>query len=168
MDNSIININVLMCKKTDENITCIENIFDTLGLENKRLSFDIVTIINSLNFTEKKFTLIYTIEKINDNKRNQAMLLDIKELTSDRSLYDNDEKQSHSIKSSMQNTGQSMFSEHYRNIEFIGSGYYELQVHMIPDGADFLKNRDSNFVDKLCSEKQYIRCVYGFEVIMEV
>lgn len=164
MDN-MININVLMCKKTDENITCIENIFDTIGWENKSISFDIVTIINLIHFTRNKFTLIYTIEKLNDNNKNKAMLLDIKELTSDKSMENTSNKQKHHFKSSLRDTGQSIFSEHFSDIEFLGCGYYELQVHMLPEEETSWKKNSDDFLNKLCGEKEYIKCTYGFQIV---
>ena len=64
--------------------------------------------------------LIYTIEKLNDNNKNQAMLLDIKELTSDNSMENIGNKHKHHFESSLRDTGQIIFSEHFSDIEFLG------------------------------------------------
>ena len=96
--------------------------------------------------------------------QNQAMLLDIKELTSDKS-EDNNNRQKHHFKSSLRDTGQIIFSEHFSDIEFLGCGYYELQVHMLPEEETSWKKNSDDFLNKLCSEKEYIKCTYGFQIV---
>ena len=78
------NVNIIMCSDVNDDTTIINGIFDTieLGSDNK-ISFKLVTLINSVNDKKEKFLLVYLIEKLSENgEKHKIRLLTVNEMTS--------------------------------------------------------------------------------------
>ena len=64
--SKIWNVNILLCRNANKEVSNIEDIFDTLIIdkEHKKANFTIVTILNSIESDEETFVLYYFIEYI--------------------------------------------------------------------------------------------------------
>lgn len=64
MMNKDINISLLLCEKSDEQVRNVKNVFDTISFAkgDNTISYEILTIINQLNQEEQDFSLLYFIE----------------------------------------------------------------------------------------------------------
>lgn len=165
------NVNIIMCSDVNDDTTIINGIFDTieLGSDNK-ISFKLVTLINSVNDKKEKFLLVYLIEKLSENgEKHKIRLLTVNEMTSKNA--DNVDKHSqHLVKSSIPDSGQSIIAQHLKDVDFPGKGFYEIQVYMFD--LDDEKNKEllsgtisNEFLKKINSTKKDIVSTYGFEVV---
>ena len=165
------NVNIIMCSDVNDDTTIINGIFDTieLGSDNK-ISFKLVTLINSVNDKKEKFSLVYLIEKLSENgEKHKIRLLTVNEMTSKNA--DNVDKHSqHLVKSSIPDSGQSIIAQHLKDVDFPGKGFYEIQVYMFD--LDDEKNKEllsgtisNEFLKKINSTKEDIVSTYGFEVV---
>lgn len=165
------NVNIIMCSEVNDDTTIINGIFDTieLGSDNK-ISFKLVTLINSVNDKKEKFLLVYLIEKLSENgEKHKIRLLTVNEMTSKNA--DNVDKHSqHLVKSSIPDSGQSIIAQHLKDVDFPGKGFYEIQVYMFD--LDDEKNKEllsgtisNEFLKKINSTKEDIVSTYGFEVV---
>lgn len=165
------NVNIIMCSDVNDDTTIINGIFDTieLGSDNK-ISFKLVTLINSVNDKKEKFLLVYLIEKLSENgEKHKIRLLTVNEMTSKNA--DNVDKHSqHLVKSSIPDSGQSIIAQHLKDVDFPGKGFYEIQVYMFD--LDDEKNKEllsgtisNEFFKKINSTKEDIVSTYGFEVV---
>ena len=162
------NVNVFMCEYADENVTNIKNICDTIKLpDNNKISFDLVTSINSLNYEEESFIFVYAIEKLNaGNKLNQVMVLSVDEIESQviDEKSENTNQYGHVVKSSIPNSGQSTNVLHLKDVFFPEIGFYEIQVYMFLP-KDIGEDVDLKKIDTEFLRKEHIVCTYGFEII---
>ena len=165
------NVNIIMCSDVNDDTTIINGIFDTieLGSDNK-ISFKLVTLINSVNDKKEKFLLVYLFEKLSENgEKHKIRLLTVNEMTSKNA--DNVDKHSqHLVKSSIPDSGQSIIAQHLKDVDFPGKGFYEIQVYMFD--LDDEKNKEllsgtisNEFLKKINSTKEDIVSTYGFEVV---
>lgn len=166
------NVNIIMCSDVNEDTTIINGIFDTieLGSDNK-ISFKLVTLINSVNDKKEKFLLVYLIEKLSENgEKHKIRLLTVNEMTSKNVGNESDKQSQHLVKSSIPNSGQSIIAQHLKDVDFPGKGFYEIQVYMFD--LDDEKNKEllsgtisNEFLKKINSTKEDIVSTYGFEVV---
>lgn len=69
------NFNILLCRKADENITGIENIFNKLETnDDDRASFMMVMLMNAIGCDEDRFAIHFFVEKLEKKRKRIAYL----------------------------------------------------------------------------------------------
>lgn len=161
-----ININMLLCREADDDLTYIHDIFDTIKIgDDNKVSFDIVTLING--HTDKSvINLIYAIEQLDNESHNQkkcqaALFKSI----SLKKLKQNVKNGNNTRKLGSENNCMEFSAVyHGKGMYFPGKGAYEFQIYMysedeikeITSKGNELKFEDLN--------KENLVCTYSFEL----
>ena len=139
-------------------VNTIKGIFDKIKIKhNNTLDFDIVTIINTINDMSDGFSLVYVLEKFNENGSNQGALLS----KTQYALKENIDEEG--LVGSFKNQGQMISSEHFENINFPGKGKYELQVYKYDKETDMYSKKFDEISLSMINKNQ-LECAYNFIV----
>lgn len=162
-----ININVLLCRDADDNLTYIHDIFDTIKIgDDNKVSFDIVILING--HTDKSvINLVCAIEQLdnrsNNQKNRQAVVL---KAVAIEKLDQPDKSRNSTRKLSSENNCMEFSTVyHEKGINFPGKGAYEFQIYMYSEdeiGKIISKGNELRFSDL---SKDNLECTYFFEIL---
>lgn len=120
----IININVLLCEDCDESLTHINNVFNNIVQEGKEVSFNIVSIISTIEYTKSRFSLHYFLVDMKTDEVSH-----IGDIAFDRETGENTEKEAEVLKSIVENASQTSAVLRVDSFEFPNYGAYELLVY---------------------------------------
>lgn len=154
------NINVMLCRKADEEVSNIENIFDKLVIKkNRGADFTIVTVTSSICADEERFGLFYFIEYFDkDNERNKFLYLC-------SSIYGKDEQRTEL--SSVEGASNGISQIRIRGCKFPNEGNYEIKVYKYDDD-ELSENYNKQAKEMLkYAEESHLVSVYSFKVEYE-
>ena len=152
------NINIMLCREADKEVSNIENIFDKLVIKrNRRADFTIVTIMSSICSDEEQFGLfIEYLDK--DNGKNKLLYLC-------SSIYGRDEQRTEL--SSVEGASNGISQIKIRDCEFPHEGYYEIKVYKYDDN-EFSENCNEQTKEMLkYAEESHLVSIYSFKVAYE-
>lgn len=159
---NLINIVVLLCKDCDDNITKIDKIFDSIAVEDDKASFDIVTIINAVEYVKKKFSLFYYLVNLNEGKQAYIGEEAFEHL-------ENEENHQECIPSSIEACSQKISVIKLEDVQFLSHGAHEILVYKYED--DEIEGARKTIEEKnpfsLQSEDKLV-ATYGFNVKQNV
>ena len=129
--NEVMNVNVLLCEDCDESLTYISKVFNGIVQENDEVSFNIVSLINTIEYTKTKFSLHYFLMNMEKNK--VTHIGDIKFESENLDNEDNNKGNGNSLKSIVENSSQISAVMKVEAFEFPNCGAYELLVYKYED-----------------------------------
>ena len=159
--NKIWNINLLLCREVNRNVSKIEGVFDKLVLnEKEEANFTIVTLLNSIKSDEEKFGLYYFLEQVNEDKDNLLLYL----CSSINVREKNDEKKDANL-CSIEGFSHKNIVFEIENCSFPGEGIYEIKVYKY-DNDDVVKVDDNISTKDMVkyANDDHLVSVYSFEV----
>ena len=159
--NKIWNINLLLCREVNRNVSKIEGVFDKLVLnEKEEANFTIVTLLNSIKSDEEKFGLYYFLEQVNEDKDNLLLYL----CSSINVREKNDEKKDANL-CSIEGFSHKNIVFEIENCSFPGEGIYEIKVYKY-DTDDVVKVDDNISTKDMVkyANDDHLVSVYSFEV----
>lgn len=159
--NKIWNINLLLCREVNRNVSKIEGVFDKLVLnEKEEANFTIVTLLNSIKSDEEKFGLYYFLEQVNEDKDNLLLYL----CSSINVREKNAEKKDANL-CSIEGFSHKNIVFEIENCSFPGEGIYEIKVYKY-DNDDVVKVDDNVSTKDMVkyANDDHLVSVYSFEV----
>ena len=159
--NKIWNINLLLCREVNRNVSKIEGVFDKLVLnEKEEANFTIVTLLNSIKSDEEKFGLYYFLEQVNEDKDNLLLYL----CSSINVREKNAEKKDANF-CSIEGFSHKNIVFEIENCSFPGEGIYEIKVYKY-DNDDVVKVDDNVSTKDMVkyANDDHLVSVYSFEV----
>lgn len=159
--NKIWNINLLLCREVNRNVSKIEGVFDKLVLnEKEEANFTIVTLLNSIKSDEEKFGLYYFLEQVNEDKDNLLLYL----CSSINVREKNAEKKDANL-CSIEGFSHKNIVFEIENCSFPGEGIYEIKVYKY-DNDDVVKVGDNVSTKDMVkyANDDHLVSVYSFEV----
>lgn len=162
--SKIWNVNILLCRNANKEVSNIEDIFDTLIIdkEHKKANFTIVTILNSIESDEETFTLYYFIECIGKTE-NKVLYL----FNSVISRYEGDCEKN---LSSLCGISQKNSKMPIKNCFFPEEGSYEIKVYKYDGKQDTIRNSNGIVSTEEMlryADVQHLVSVYPFRVQFE-
>ena len=160
----LINVTILLCKYYDEESVTIREIFDSIDTKDKEVSFSIVTIINTVEYTKKKFSLHYYLLNLDENK--QIYIGEEAFENNDLNVLETDNARRRSnISSSIKYCSQKVSGMQLSGVEFISAGNHEILAYLFEEeDTDEARKlvREKKFYD--LQDKSKIVAFYGFKV----
>ncbi len=122
------NINIILCERTDDTITNINNIFDTITTDKDgKVSFTTVVFINTIEEYYKKLGLYFYIEKVDAGKI--TYLGSLEYASQEGKQFSNGETEY----GSRPHSNQSISTFDVVDFNMLGAGSYEMQVYKYTD-----------------------------------
>ena len=159
--NKIWNINLLLCREVNRNVSKIEGVFDKLVLnEKEEADFTIVTLLNSIKGDEEQFGLYYFLEKVNKDKNNLLLYL-----CSSINVREKDVEKKDANLCSIEGFSHKNIVFEIENCNFPGEGIYEIKVYKY-DNDDVVKVDDNISTKDMAkyANEEHLVSVYSFEV----
>jgi hypothetical protein len=162
------NINVLLCKNCDRNVTNVASIFNELYVDDDLVgSFDIVTILNAIECDEKKFGLYYFIERlVGDGGENQIAFAG-SVMHYRVTPKEDKETAANKVEDLASTVNGAVFKTHrikVKTCEFPGYGKYELKVFKYDDEKAKDVERDEEEEAERFYDLDYLTATYPFKV----
>lgn len=162
--NKIWNINTLLCRKTDTNVSNIKNIFDKLVIKkNGKADFVIITIMSSIRSDEERFGLFYFIEYVSGSNRRLILYVG-------NSIFTKDKAEKERGISSVHGSSNEISQMEIRDCEFLEEGTYEIKIYKYDDDElDELLVAKEEETEKMMkyAVDSHLASVYNFEVVRE-
>lgn len=158
-----LNVNILLCRKCDDEVNNIYNIFNEVKLNKDNMaSFSIVTLLNGFDDEYEKISLYYYMQKCSSDGKNPFLYLGKStiKMTSENKSFSTGEDQ----KCTKNNAIQEIFKSYLENVRFLGKGQYEIQVYLYKDGEIPEKDpRISKEIKKEVRNDEHLVALYDFD-----